>query len=1193
MYKQGAKRKPYKMLISAQDDSLVFANESRWHEKPWSVPELASTSEIFDSPTAEYEPTQADTNQADTNQVLNVDQIPILEPLFSDEPYDTSSPKRLCRSDLSNGTDKEANNKTNSRLNDTQKIGNLKPVLDIVGDTQKISFNPQNSGNNDQEIDPIFQQEGNFNETKTAGPNANKNDYTKIKLIESVRINRDDTQIIDHSNEENQVTFPESPFTVAHTSHTQKDTYSEKNFPDFQSQGSFLAPGAKSNSFPCMERKLPNSREYSNSITFTNQLKHSQSVDVLDISNNFPVDQESIDKEMPSERVLDMANEESSLYNPQTYVDTQLVDHKSKKLPTEWQNKSRKILCYGDTQVITNKIQSLDNESQSLDDKIQSLDKKFQSLDLPNTAEKNGIKQVEPVSDSFPDSKEPLSSEKLVFARHQLGDTQVITSVPDVLEFKGIRAPYLTAIETNNKPNESTANIPFLKLKKVEEVVFSSPTKLCESTAVMLHLSSHEILDLLQSAPDTFKNVLNPLNDVSIVDSSLDVIYDHVNKEATTQVVNTQEEVYGESSLELVDLGLGKRISDSPGKGKRSISDLSIASIEGDSLSEVEGPTFVYEDSVFNQKKRKNRSDRTERTSKKEAVIQESNLSLSNYQTEDIECLGTISNTIEATRSGDSESQITSKPNPLSKVPQYIKEGESHTQTEEENINQAWSTSSSELEDISQDPSEQWSKLPFWTTESTNENISQQVKVSSRRNNAIPDDNSQQQLQVLRKEELNSLGIESITNEQAVWAFSLFRNMPAIVCVVGDDSSLVYAPNLKESSIRNSDLHLLDIRVGDFVLRILKFGQYVVTGLSRQSNNSRYTCIRGYDTILIKKRGKHSAGQGAELCFPLLEICMEADQWASHQQRFRIEHEKVNLLLAAYSVVHKILFSNKEHRPSTDLGADLATIIRPPSSKLGVFLGMFFFVTSVEGDRKDKLNQIVTSNGGLLIDDDIDLYLDRSFTSSGTCTLWLKPLKDFKFGALLSDGYSRSAKYLQALALGWPILSEVFVQESVKNPSLVEQWPSFLLPAGLSFCFNGTKSQDVFHFRKNFMNNLSMDGQLSNNAHLMSSIDVLVLKKNQDRKVLNMCGFIFHAFGARSVVSFENCSLLEKHIRANGSDSTLVYDNNESLFQLLFERKSKRKSSKASQKVAVINWEWVAQCVISSLIWKPAVEVQI
>lgn len=646
----------------------------------------------------------------------------------------------------------------------------------------------------------------------------------------------------------------------------------------------------------------------------------------------------------------------------------------------------------------------------------------------------------------------------------------------------------------------------------------------------------------------------------SIVETIFGTKNENCLDEATTQVLNTQEDVYHESSLELVDLESEPITSNNDKQVSFNFSDLSIVSVDDDVDSEVEDVTFVHEDSIFNQKKRRlNAKPQEEATMK--------------------------------FKGGYSDMK-------LSKVTNSFALKERNSLREPVKLKESWSSSSSDHEDISRDPSSVLSNLPFDTSTTAFEGVSQEVHIPpSRRDNGVPDAQSQSEGPILREERLSIICADSIVNSQAVWAFSLFRHLPAIVLSTGEDTSLVLEHLNKEVNVLNSDLHLLDIRVGDFVLVILKFGEYIVTGLAR-AGNSQFRCVRGYDTVFICKKGRQCVAQGSELQVSLQEICLEADHWASHLLRFQFRSGDEDLLLLTYSVAKRIIGTALQELPlktaneNVQLFVNQSPMTLVPTSN-GLFSGAFFFVTSIEGERKDHLQRLITSNGGVIIDEEIDLILERSESYRGVCTLWLESLKGFKFGALLADGYSRSAKYLQALALGWPILADAFVEKSLEKPNLFECWPSFLLPAGISFYLNGTKSHDVFHFRQNYIKGVTMDQQLVNNADLLSSVTVLILGIGQDAKVLRMCGFIFHAFGVKAIVTLGECSSIESYLAQHGADSTLIYDNNNQEFQKLCNKKVKQKSRKKLSKVGVINWEWVVQCVISNLIWKPVVELQI
>lgn len=683
--------------------------------------------------------------------------------------------------------------------------------------------------------------------------------------------------------------------------------------------------------------------------------------------------------------------------------------------------------------------------------------------------------------------------------------------------------------------------------------------------------------------------------DKSLIDDDFQLSQDQ--REPTTQVLNTQEDAYNESSLVVVDLSNKPVNSSSQESSKRNLYNLSIVSIEDDN-SEVEDLTFMYEDSIFNQKKRKLLSQvsgvsQTNGTFDPSKSSPEKNLPDLGYQNSQISSFqDSIHDGSDPQPLADSSE---SRSVPLENSPT---KANFTSKAETVKFKDDWSSSSSELQDISRDPSEELD-VNFGLNESvlreledgpleSVEEVSQEVRATNRRRSNVISDNTQSQDKILRNEVLDTLDYKCIVNPDAVWVFSLFRNFPGQITSFGADSSLVLRKGSDETEVRNSDLHILDIRVGDFVLVGLKFGQYVVTGLAAL-DESQLRCIRGFDTVYIAKKGKHGIAQGKEIRVFLSEICLEVDQMASHQQKFRVSCAELDLLQIPYLSVHELIQSIAPEAKSSS--NTKLVLLQSPKKRLGLFAGMFFFVTSIEGERKNELFHLVTSNGGVFIDGEIDLLLARSQSSSGSCVLSLKQLRGFKFGALLSEGYSRSPKYLQALALGWPILADVFIDNVLQNPDLLKQWQAFLLPAGVSFYFNGAKSHEVFQFRKNYLAGLDMGEQLSNNAELMSKYNILVLEDQQDQKVLDMCGFIFHAFGAKSLTFFANISSIEKFIRTNGLDSFLVYDNNDHMFKKKYERK--RKARAMTHTVGIIDWEWVVQCLISNLIWKPLLEVQV
>ena len=98
---------------------------------------------------------------------------------------------------------------------------------------------------------------------------------------------------------------------------------------------------------------------------------------------------------------------------------------------------------------------------------------------------------------------------------------------------------------------------------------------------------------------------------------------------------------------------------------------------------------------------------------------------------------------------------------------------------------------------------------------------------------------------------------------------------------------------------------------------------------------------------------------------------------------------------------------------------------------------------------------------------------------------WIDPqLKLFKFSCLLSENYSRSPKYLEALALGWPVLHPRFIEQCIIAGDFHEELIlKNLLPSGESnrFINHGShqrtvvKSSNIYQFYTNLLSGLTLE----------------------------------------------------------------------------------------------------------------------
>lgn len=453
-------------------------------------------------------------------------------------------------------------------------------------------------------------------------------------------------------------------------------------------------------------------------------------------------------------------------------------------------------------------------------------------------------------------------------------------------------------------------------------------------------------------------------------------------------------------------------------------------------------------------------------------------------------------------------------------------------------------------------------------------------------------------LPVLRHEILEILTESQIINQTGVFALHNFKFYPGIITNDSDGDSLTVKFDEGDYRIKNSDLYLLDIRIGDKVRLRSTAVEYNVTGLAQEEAGGDISCIRGYNQVYLLKSKANKRSK--ELSVPLSECYMELSDFFRHQQVNQIIYDGTDVLKKNYFYFVEASTSNTEvqievsprkQRPLLGAGTRVSPKKNQTIDKSGLFSGSLFFMTSIDDDKKEELKKIITDNGGVLIEEEIkDIF--HYETVDDKRILLLKLLDGYKFTAILSSNYCRSAKYFQALALGWPILSSQWVEDVVKNVCQFSHWGVYLLPAGHSTHLGTVKSLDVHKFRAN-MDHYDVKDQLANNADLLQNYNILMVYNRNNNTTLETCEFIFHALGVNSLQIFNNFGDIKKYLANNKSTSNLlVYleDDTKKLGKKIPLSRSNsliQKLVETSDCIGLINWEWVVQCVISQYIWQP------
>ncbi|PYI12195.1 BRCT domain protein [Aspergillus sclerotiicarbonarius CBS 121057] len=157
-------------------------------------------------------------------------------------------------------------------------------------------------------------------------------------------------------------------------------------------------------------------------------------------------------------------------------------------------------------------------------------------------------------------------------------------------------------------------------------------------------------------------------------------------------------------------------------------------------------------------------------------------------------------------------------------------------------------------------------------------------------------------------------------------------------------------------------------------------------------------------------------------------------------------------------------------RPSTPMspGARLSRSIR---FSTGLFAGMVFAVSYGENnDAKSRVTKMILENDGRVLEGGFNELFEMpppapaatptKTPGSENCYLRLtSSAADVGFACLIADKHSRRSKYMQALALNLPCLSDRWIEDCVARRQIVD-WEMYLLPAGESIYLNGaTKSR--------------------------------------------------------------------------------------------------------------------------------------
>ncbi|CDR47016.1 CYFA0S27e00782g1_1 [Cyberlindnera fabianii] len=440
--------------------------------------------------------------------------------------------------------------------------------------------------------------------------------------------------------------------------------------------------------------------------------------------------------------------------------------------------------------------------------------------------------------------------------------------------------------------------------------------------------------------------------------------------------------------------------------------------------------------------------------------------------------------------------------------------------------------------------------------------------------------------EVLREDKL-VLSDDDIVSRTSVWHLYETYLYPGVVIGVEENLAVVKFNDRAQTA---TGLFPLDIRVGDSVTH--DDTEYRVVGLEcamREHDDDVIRCMRGYDTVIchrIKKpTRKKTKNADQEFKFALADIKMAESVWLSNDRVGSVQEVSRRR-------------STQPSKPTVTFEDALVQSFsrKPIIDTSSVFAGCLFALTGLNEKHKSELEELIRANGGVIADDGFQPYFEILSGKNGLRQL-KRSLTRFRFAALITSKPCRFAKYFEALALGWPVLSYEFIQHSVEFGSIRENLYTYLLPSGVSTSLHGaTKSADISKFITNWKNDFDLSLQLNNNRILANKCVMIV----EDDPSISK--FLFHALGSqtKSIKLTTNSKLISDCATVSKSCSFPIYIYGRKMEQMHqwmkpFEAGNSRKGSVLKKlinggikeiELEIIDWDWLVECIVSGHPWK-------
>ncbi|KAL2825904.1 hypothetical protein BDW59DRAFT_172029 [Aspergillus cavernicola] len=291
-----------------------------------------------------------------------------------------------------------------------------------------------------------------------------------------------------------------------------------------------------------------------------------------------------------------------------------------------------------------------------------------------------------------------------------------------------------------------------------------------------------------------------------------------------------------------------------------------------------------------------------------------------------------------------------------------------------------------------------------------------------------------------------------------------------------EDSALVEVPTgtVKRLELRIGDAVKVDMPNVPKVSHIIKgfADKLSADDLSREAANGviPVTDVYGHSTLILGPKQRKSLPSGglavAEnfINVPISRVYLDTIVWNQLKDRF--------FTYSSGSSESRLQTPSDRHSTPTSPSTRFSRSFR--LSK-GLFSGMVFAVSyGDKSDAKYRITKMILENDGRILEDGFNELFEAPLNAplvtpskspaprpmGANINLRLKPgVEEVGFACLIADKHSRRPKYMQALALNLPCLSDRWIEDCVAKGQVLD-WEIYLLPAGESSYLNGaTKSR--------------------------------------------------------------------------------------------------------------------------------------